>query len=128
LVADTSPRLEANKVVGGDDLESSGLVTQTSDLESTDVAKVLNWVQQLIDIESIYDNDAQDQVGELEMKVLVDGKQDEAKVVKLVVVAVEQNIDKPDVEGEKNVTPKRSKRAWSKPTCFVEASSGGAAP
>nr|GEY09938.1 histone-lysine N-methyltransferase family member SUVH9-like [Tanacetum cinerariifolium] len=98
LVADTSPRLEANKVVGGDDLESSCLVTQTSNLESTDVAKVLNWVQQLINIESIYDNDAQDQVGELEMKVLVDGKQDEAKVVKLVVVAVEQNIDKPDVE------------------------------
>nr|GEY82456.1 hypothetical protein [Tanacetum cinerariifolium] len=37
--------------------------------------------------ESIYDNDAQDQVGELEMMVLVDGKQDEAKVVKLVVMA-----------------------------------------
>ncbi|GJR66174.1 hypothetical protein Tco_0012239 [Tanacetum coccineum] len=33
------------------------------------------------------------------MKVLVDGKQDEAKVVKVVVVAVEQNIDEPDVEG-----------------------------
>nr|GFC96359.1 hypothetical protein [Tanacetum cinerariifolium] len=60
--------------------------------------------------------DAQDQVGELEMKVLVDGKQDEAKVVKMVVVAVEQNIDKPDMEGEKNVTPKQSKSAWSKPT------------
>ncbi|GKD95364.1 ty3-gypsy retrotransposon protein [Tanacetum coccineum] len=45
-------------------------------------------------------NDAQDQVSELEMKVLVDGKQyDEAKVVKVVVVAVKQNIDEPDVEG-----------------------------
>ncbi|GJQ92611.1 hypothetical protein Tco_0003750 [Tanacetum coccineum] len=33
------------------------------------------------------------------MKVLVDGKQDEAKVVKVVVVAVKQNIDEPDVEG-----------------------------
>ncbi|GJZ47945.1 hypothetical protein Tco_0601777 [Tanacetum coccineum] len=87
-------------------------------------------------------------VSELEMKVLVDGKQDEAKVVKVVVVAVEQNIDEPDVEeekdggcnskknmgsrnqdnffrqhledkviseGEKNVTPRRSKRARSKP-------------
>ncbi|GJU86719.1 receptor-like serine/threonine-protein kinase NCRK, partial [Tanacetum coccineum] len=32
-------------------------------------------------------------------EVLVDGKQDEAKVVKVMVVAVEQNIDEPDVEG-----------------------------
>nr|GEW88798.1 histone-lysine N-methyltransferase family member SUVH9-like [Tanacetum cinerariifolium] len=50
-VAGTLAGLEANKVVGGDDLESS------------------------------------------------DGKQYEAKVVKLVVVAVEQNIDKPNVKG-----------------------------
>nr|GFA45387.1 hypothetical protein [Tanacetum cinerariifolium] len=62
LVAGTSARLEANKVVGGDDLESS---------------------------ESTYDNDAQDQVSELEMKVFVDGKQEEAKVVKFVVMVVE---------------------------------------
>nr|GEU56403.1 retrovirus-related Pol polyprotein from transposon TNT 1-94 [Tanacetum cinerariifolium] len=59
LVAGTSARLEANKVVGGDDLESS---------------------------ESTYDNDAQDQVSKLEMKVFMDGKQEEAKVVKLVVM------------------------------------------
>ncbi|GJS25908.1 hypothetical protein Tco_0486528 [Tanacetum coccineum] len=73
-VAGTSAGLEANKVVNdGDDSESS-------------------------DVESTYDNDARDQVSELEMKVLVDGKQDEAKVVKVVVVAVEQNIDEPDVE------------------------------
>ncbi|GKA74826.1 harbinger transposase-derived nuclease domain-containing protein [Tanacetum coccineum] len=56
---------------GGDESESSGPVTPTSDSESSD---------------------------EVEMKVLVDGKQDEAKVVKVVVVAVKQNIDEPDVE------------------------------
>ncbi|GJX74558.1 AIG1-like protein [Tanacetum coccineum] len=72
-VACTSAGLEANKVVNdGDDSESSGPVTPTSDSKSS---------------------------GELEMKVLVDGKQDEAKVVKVMVVAVEQNIDEPGVEG-----------------------------
>ncbi|GJS31643.1 hypothetical protein Tco_0492263 [Tanacetum coccineum] len=99
-VAGTSAGLEANKVVNdGDDSESSGPVTPTSDSKSLGEVKVLNWVQQSIHIESTYDNDARDQVSELEMKVLVDGKQDEAKVVKVVVVAVEQNIDEPNVEG-----------------------------
>ncbi|GKA33254.1 hypothetical protein Tco_0719621 [Tanacetum coccineum] len=99
-VAGTSAGLEANKVVNdGDDSESSGPVTPTSDSESSGEVKVLNWVQQSIDVESTYDNDARDQVSGLEMKVLVDGKQDEAKVVKVVLVAVEQNIDEPDVEG-----------------------------
>ncbi|GKE66215.1 retrotransposon-related protein, partial [Tanacetum coccineum] len=99
-VAGTSAGLEANKVVNdGDDSESSGPVTPTSDSESSGEVKVLNWMQQSIDVESTYDNDARDQVSELEMKVLVYGKQDEAKVVKVVVVAVKQNIDEPDVEG-----------------------------
>ncbi|GKC31288.1 retrotransposon-related protein, partial [Tanacetum coccineum] len=102
-VAGTSAGLEANKVVNdGDDSESSGPGTPTSDSESSCEVKVLNWVQQSIDVESTYDNDARDQVSELEMKVLVDGKQDEAKVVKVVVVvvvAVEQNIDEPNMEG-----------------------------
>nr|GEW91354.1 AIG1-like protein [Tanacetum cinerariifolium] len=57
--------LEANKVVNDGDGE----------------VKVLNWVQQAIDVESTTDNDARDQVSELETKVLVDGKQDDAKVV-----------------------------------------------
>nr|GEV13010.1 cytochrome P450 [Tanacetum cinerariifolium] len=71
-MAGTSTGLEANKVVNdGDDSESS---------------------------ESTFDNDARDQVSELKMNVLVNGKQDEAKVVKVVVVAVEQNINEPDVE------------------------------
>nr|GEZ20776.1 hypothetical protein [Tanacetum cinerariifolium] len=48
--------------------------------------------------ETTYDNDARDQVSELEMKVLVDGKQVEAKVVKVAVVVVEQNINEPDVK------------------------------
>nr|GEY96685.1 hypothetical protein [Tanacetum cinerariifolium] len=74
LVAGTLVGLEANKVVSGDDLESSRLVTPTNDSESPNVAKVLNWVQQSIDVESAYDNDAQDKVSELEMKALVDGK------------------------------------------------------
>ncbi|GJZ56892.1 hypothetical protein Tco_0612386 [Tanacetum coccineum] len=56
--------------------------------------KVLNWVRQAIDAESTSDNDARDQAGELETKMLVDGKQDEKKVV---VVADEQNSDEPDV-------------------------------
>ncbi|GKD12272.1 retrotransposon-related protein, partial [Tanacetum coccineum] len=99
-VACTSAGLEANKVVNdGDDSESSGPVTSTSDSKSLGEVKVLNWVHQSIDVESTYDNDARDQVSELEMKVLVDGNQDEAKVVKVMVVAVEQNIDEPDVEG-----------------------------
>ncbi|GJR70007.1 hypothetical protein Tco_0016072 [Tanacetum coccineum] len=42
-------------------------------------------------------NDARDQASEVEMKVLVDGKQDDAKVVKMTGVAVEQNNDKPNV-------------------------------
>nr|GFA24728.1 harbinger transposase-derived nuclease domain-containing protein [Tanacetum cinerariifolium] len=67
--------------------------------DHTRVHELEKQVQQSIDVESTYDNDAQDQVSKLEMKVLVDGKQDEAKVVKLVVVAVKQNIDKPYVEG-----------------------------
>ncbi|GJW81182.1 retrotransposon-related protein [Tanacetum coccineum] len=99
-VTGTSAGLEANKLVNdGDDSESSGPVTPTSDSESSGEVKVLNWAQQSIDVESTYDNDAGDQVSELEMKVLVYGKQDEAKVVKVVVVAVEQNIDEPNVEG-----------------------------
>ncbi|GJT02800.1 hypothetical protein Tco_0823969 [Tanacetum coccineum] len=99
-VVGTSAGLEANKVVNdGDDLESLGPVTPTSDSESSGEVKVLNWVQQSIDVESTYDNDARDQVSELEMKVLVDGKQDEAKVVKVVVVVVDQNIDESDMEG-----------------------------
>nr|GEU78804.1 transposase (putative), gypsy type [Tanacetum cinerariifolium] len=57
--------------------------------------------KQSIDVESTYDNDARDQVSELGMKVLVYGKQDEAKVVKVVVVAVEQNTDEPNVEGNR---------------------------
>ncbi|GJS17700.1 hypothetical protein Tco_0412172 [Tanacetum coccineum] len=40
------------------------------------------------------DNDARDQASEVEMKVLVDGKQDDTKVVG---VAVEQKNDKPNV-------------------------------
>ncbi|GKE25536.1 retrotransposon-related protein, partial [Tanacetum coccineum] len=77
----------------------AGLVIPTSDSKSSGKVKVLNWVQQSMDIESIYDNDARDQVSELEMKVLVDDKQDEEKVVKVVVVAVKQNINEPDAKG-----------------------------
>nr|GEV21566.1 hypothetical protein [Tanacetum cinerariifolium] len=40
-----------------------------------------------------YDNDGRDQSSEIEMKVLMDGKQDNAKVVKVVGFAVEQNND-----------------------------------
>ncbi|GKC72269.1 hypothetical protein Tco_1118152 [Tanacetum coccineum] len=46
---------------------------------------------------STSDNDARDQASELETKVLVDGKQDDAKVVKVVDVADEQNSDEPNV-------------------------------
>ncbi|GJU37737.1 hypothetical protein Tco_1186091 [Tanacetum coccineum] len=90
-VAGTSAGLEANKVVNdGDDSESSGPRTPTSDSGSLGEVKVFNWVQQVIDVESTSDNDARDQASELETKVLVKGKQDEAKVV---VVADEQNSD-----------------------------------
>nr|GEX13424.1 hypothetical protein [Tanacetum cinerariifolium] len=95
LVAGTSAGLEANKVVNnGDDSESLGPVTPTSDSESLGEVNVLNWVQQAIDVERTSDYNAQDQASELETKVLVDGKQDEAKVVD---VADEQNSDEPDV-------------------------------
>ncbi|GJU05841.1 hypothetical protein Tco_1122271 [Tanacetum coccineum] len=73
-VAGSSAGLKANKVVNdGDDSESSGPVTPTSDSESSDEVKVLNWVQQTIDVESTSDNVGRDQASELEMKVLVDG-------------------------------------------------------
>nr|GEV61264.1 ribonuclease H-like domain-containing protein [Tanacetum cinerariifolium] len=48
-------------------------------------------------VEITYDNDARDQDSEVETKVLVDGKQDDAKVMKVVGVAVEQNNDEPNV-------------------------------
>ncbi|GKC61865.1 hypothetical protein Tco_1089463 [Tanacetum coccineum] len=48
-------------------------------------------------VEITSDNDARDQASEVEKKVLVDGKQDDAKVVKVVGVAVEQNNDEPNV-------------------------------
>ncbi|GKD24151.1 hypothetical protein Tco_1230365 [Tanacetum coccineum] len=48
-------------------------------------------------VEITSDNDARDQDSEVEMKVLVDGKQDDAKVVKVMGVAVEQNNDKLNV-------------------------------
>ncbi|GJS09344.1 zinc finger, CCHC-type containing protein [Tanacetum coccineum] len=73
--------LKANKVVNDGDGE----------------VKVFNWVQQTIDVESTFDNDSRDQASELEMKVLVDGKQDDAKVVKVVGLAGEQNSDEPNV-------------------------------
>ncbi|GKE55500.1 hypothetical protein Tco_1494685, partial [Tanacetum coccineum] len=73
LVAGTLAGLEANKVVNDGDGE----------------VKVLNWVQQAINVESTFDNDARDQASELEAKVLVDGKQDEAKVVKVMGVTDE---------------------------------------
>ncbi|GJS18930.1 leucine-rich repeat-containing protein [Tanacetum coccineum] len=53
--------------------------------------------QQKIDVESNSDNEARDQSSELETKVLVDGKQDEAKVVKVVGVADEQNSNEQNV-------------------------------
>ncbi|GKD48280.1 hypothetical protein Tco_1277256 [Tanacetum coccineum] len=43
-------------------------------------------------VEITSDNDARDQASEIEMKVLVDGKQDDAKVVKVVGVVVEQKM------------------------------------
>nr|GEX67618.1 ubiquitin-60S ribosomal protein L40 [Tanacetum cinerariifolium] len=48
-------------------------------------------------------NDARDQASELETKVLVDGKQDDAKVVKVVGLADEQNSDEPNVLGGNGV-------------------------
>nr|GEY55259.1 RNA-directed DNA polymerase, eukaryota [Tanacetum cinerariifolium] len=107
-VAGTSAGLEANKVVNdGDDSESSGLVTPTSNLESSSEVKVLNWVRQTIDVESTSDNDARDQAGELETKMLVDGKQYEAK---MVVVANEQNSDEPDaLEGNRVIVKENNK-------------------
>ncbi|GJZ31832.1 retrotransposon-related protein [Tanacetum coccineum] len=78
LVAGVSAGSKANKVVN----------------DGVGEVKVLNWVQQAINVESTSDNDARDQASELETKVLVDGKQDEAKVVG---VANEQNSDEPNV-------------------------------
>ncbi|GJY55608.1 retrotransposon-related protein [Tanacetum coccineum] len=82
-VAGRSAGLKANKVVN----DANGEV------------KVFNWVQQATDIESTSDNDALDQASELETKVLVDGKKDDAKVVKVVGVADEQNSDELNVLG-----------------------------
>ncbi|GKB21241.1 ribonuclease H-like domain-containing protein [Tanacetum coccineum] len=48
-------------------------------------------------VEITSDNDAQDQASEVETNVLVDGKQDDAKVMKVVGVVVKQNNDKPNV-------------------------------
>ncbi|GKD48901.1 hypothetical protein Tco_1277877, partial [Tanacetum coccineum] len=75
---DQPTELEANEVVNDGDGE----------------VEVLNLVRQAIDAESTSDNEARDQSGELETKVLVDGKQDGAEVVGVVD---EQNSDKPDV-------------------------------
>ncbi|GJV18163.1 hypothetical protein Tco_1363486 [Tanacetum coccineum] len=84
-VASTPAGLKDNKVVNDCDGE----------------VKVLIWVQQAIDVENTSDNEARDQAIELETKVLVDGKQDEAKVVKVVGVADDQNSDEPNVfEGQ----------------------------
>nr|GEZ26337.1 retrovirus-related Pol polyprotein from transposon TNT 1-94 [Tanacetum cinerariifolium] len=84
----TSARLEAYKVVNdGDD---SGPVTPTSDLESSGEVNVLNWVQQSMDVEN------------------------EANVIKVVVVAVEQNINEPDVKVHKEEKMKAAiqRRIW----------------
>ncbi|GKE07981.1 hypothetical protein Tco_1411532 [Tanacetum coccineum] len=48
-------------------------------------------------VEITSDNDARDQASEVETKVLVDDKQDDAKVVKVVGVAIEKNNDDPNV-------------------------------
>ncbi|GJX47129.1 hypothetical protein Tco_0272319 [Tanacetum coccineum] len=48
-------------------------------------------------VEITSDNDARDQACEVKTNVLVDGKQDDAKVVKVVGVAVEQSNDEPNV-------------------------------
>nr|GEZ60243.1 AIG1-like protein [Tanacetum cinerariifolium] len=70
--------LEANKVVNDGDGE----------------VKVLKWLQQEIDVEITSDNDARNQASKVETKVLVDGKQDDAKVMGVVD---EQNSDEPNV-------------------------------
>nr|GEY69794.1 hypothetical protein [Tanacetum cinerariifolium] len=117
-VAGTSAGLKANKVVNdGDDSESSDTVTSTSNSESSSEVKVLSWVQQVIDVESTYDNDVRDQASELETKMLVEGKQDEAKVV---VVADEQNSDKPYVlkgNGVIVTIVELSHRGWRPDAC-----------
>nr|GEV47101.1 hypothetical protein [Tanacetum cinerariifolium] len=51
---------------------------------------ILEGNKQAIDVESTTDNNARDQASELETKLLVDGKQDEAKIVKVVDVPDEQ--------------------------------------
>ncbi|GKD98859.1 hypothetical protein Tco_1382756, partial [Tanacetum coccineum] len=61
----------------------------------SDEMKGFNIAKQAIDVESTSNNDAQDQASELEMMVLVDGKQDDMKVVKVIGVADEQNSDEP---------------------------------
>ncbi|PWA51619.1 AIG1-like protein [Artemisia annua] len=82
----SATRLEVNEVVNDGDGE----------------IKVLNLVQRVIDVESTSDNDAQDQANELETKVLVDGKQDDAKAVGVVD---KQNSDEPDVlEGNRVIS------------------------
>ncbi|GJW26616.1 hypothetical protein Tco_0040427 [Tanacetum coccineum] len=67
---------------------------------------------QAIDVESTSNNDAQDQASELEKMVLLDGKQDDMKVLKVIGVADEQNSDEPYVlegqggfQGVRNDTP-----------------------
>ncbi|GJS33019.1 hypothetical protein Tco_0531401 [Tanacetum coccineum] len=59
----------------------------------------VNDKQEILALEIDYpnDNDARDQASELETKVLVDGKQDDAKVVKVVGVTDEQNSDEPNM-------------------------------
>ncbi|GJV61053.1 hypothetical protein Tco_1467153 [Tanacetum coccineum] len=48
-------------------------------------------------VEITSDNDARDQASEVETNMLVDGKQDDPKVVKVVGVVIEQNNDEPNV-------------------------------
>nr|GEU86218.1 AIG1-like protein [Tanacetum cinerariifolium] len=71
--------LEASKVVNDGDVE----------------VKVLNWMQQAIDVEST--SDAQHQASKLETMVLVDGKEDDTKIVKVVGMADEHNCEEPNV-------------------------------
>nr|GEU47412.1 retrovirus-related Pol polyprotein from transposon TNT 1-94 [Tanacetum cinerariifolium] len=61
-------------------------------------------------VEITSDNDARAQASEVEMKVLVDGKQDDAKVVKVMGVAVEQNNDKPNLWEGVSKTDRRPDR------------------
>ncbi|GKE44748.1 hypothetical protein Tco_1472032, partial [Tanacetum coccineum] len=76
------------------DQPAAGLKANNVVIDGDDEVKVLNWVHQAIDVENTSDNDARDQASELETKVLVDGKQDDAKVVGM---AEEQNSDEPNV-------------------------------